>query len=230
MLDFSGMIAALLLLSACGGPEDAAGGFRGEVRILHDATSGQASFFLLLPGGHIYQGLPADGELDEFDLEKARSAAPERAGTFTDAGGQMVITWGGGKKETWKHLKNSEGQEQMNSLLWFKAQPFATGRRIRGVYNWSSASQAARSIEFRADGTFSARGAAYVPPAAGNDPAAAPSQSDVSGTYEINHCTLTLKQKDGTTTHTFLNVGRPDSAQQPLMLVFDSGLIIPAKK
>lgn len=178
-------------------------------------------YYLFLPGGRVYRGLPQGGGLDEFDCESAAREAAQGCGTYQVSGDTIQFNWAAGGQSNPVAFSRSADRLRIGATTYFRVEP-ADGRRLAGVYarksftNLSGGAGVASggvagetAIAFDGGGQFESAG--FVGFAAGGAGAASSSQRD-AGAYRIDGTTLELTHADGRRTrHTAFLMPKEDN-------------------
>ena len=216
-----------LALAFTGSGTAAEPAFKGEVRIYYEFIRRTAEFYILLPDGRIYEGMPKDG-LEAFDFAKAQAATPKSCGTFVQGDGKMTITWGGGRRaETWVHEKMANGDENMDGNMWLKGVPLNVKSGLDGQYSWSASVgtnvRAAGDIVFRPDGTFTDSVTAYV---GAKGVATGLAKKETSGTYAISGYSVAFTPTGGAANNlSVMTFGNHADPAKPSLIFLDGSML-----
>ena len=208
--------------------------FEGEVRIYYEFIRRTAAFYVLMPDGRIYEGMPKGG-LDSFDFAKAKTATPKACGTYVQAGGKMKITWGGGRRaETWVHEKMANGDENMDGNMWLKGVPLTAKSGLDGKYTWSASLgtelRSTGDIIFRPDGTFNDSTTAYVGAVVDKKgkkgKVTGLAKKETSGKYTISGYAVAFTPTDGAATkRPIMTFGKHDDPAKPSLIFLDGSML-----
>jgi hypothetical protein len=169
-------------------------------------------YYLFLPDGHVYYGLPKGGSLDDFDFARAQQADPQNCGSFRVSGGKLHFDWpresAGSRAQDVDFSGDGDSVRLGKTVL--KRVDAADGLRLDGTYSRysftnlsggggvSSGGVAGQStFVFRRDGTFSQQGFVGFSGSNGSGGAATSEESGGSGTYSISGNTLEVTYADG---------------------------------
>lgn len=166
-------------------------------------------YYLFLPGGRVYRGLPQGGGLDDFDCERAGRESAQGCGAYQLSGDTIQFTWTTGDQSSPFAFRRSADRVQIGATTYFRVEP-ADRRRLAGVYarkSFTNLSGGAgvssggvsgeTAIAFDGGGQFESAGfVGFAGGGGGADAAASSGQRDV-GAYRIEGTTLELTHADG---------------------------------
>lgn len=176
-------------------------------------------YWLLLPEGRIYFGLP-EGDWSRFDFERARRENPKKCGTYQIVNGEIRLQWQGRDiafKRGEQTVPVGRGYNGQTGNAIFKKVAQEDGLRFSGTFARRSFTDVSSRVTqgnvsgetrfvFTTDGRFEvfgfigfavgAKGDAPASPS-GNANVAGSSQRDGAGTYRIHDNTLELIYSDG---------------------------------
>lgn len=158
-------------------------------------------YYLFLPGGRVYRGLPQGGGLDGFDCARAAQGC----GTYQVNGDTISFSWAEGASNPVAFARSAD-RLRIGATNYFRVEP-ADARSLAGVFarrsftNLSGGAGVASGgvsgetvIAFDGGGRFESAGFAGF--AAGGAGAASSSRQD-AGSYRIEGTTLELTHADG---------------------------------
>lgn len=168
-------------------------------------------YYLFLPDGRVYYGLPKGGSLSRFDFARAQREDPKNCGTYRLLGNQIQFNWPDSKPNQPVAFSRSPDGIQIGRTRYYRVGRF-DGLRLDGTYSVRSFTNTSapgveggvsgeKRITFSQDGRFSQQGfvgfAGATQGGSGDVGAATRSQSSGSGTYRISDNTLELSYSDG---------------------------------
>lgn len=159
-------------------------------------------YYLFLPGGRVYRGLPRGGALDDFDCETAE----QPCGTYEVSGNTIRFDFAAGGASQPVAFERAGDRLRVGATNYFRVEPADAGR-LAGVYarrsftNLSGGAGVASggvagetAIAFDGGGRFESTG--FVGFAAGGAGAVSSAGRD-AGSYSVEGTTLELVHADG---------------------------------
>lgn len=167
-------------------------------------------FWLFLPNGTIYFGIPAGSPAD-FDFSAACGAKPEKCGTYRTIGGRYEFEWRGQKVSFLKNagavpLGRTHSGQSGNTV--FRKIDAGNNLKLDGVFARRSFTDLSSGttggnvsgetrIAFSSDGRFAIRGFTGFTTQSGSTGATGSTGSEVGGTYTIRSNILFLRFENG---------------------------------
>ena len=189
-------LVAVLLLAAF--PALAAGPADGLYLMTRFSGSSLSMDAFLFRKGQVARAPESD--VEGFDFAAARSARPDRTGTYGMEGETLVVTWADGKTiaSNYKQDKDCFG---WNGGIFCPVKPFAKGARLEGKFSGGQSAgggavASSTTISFSPDGSYALSSTGSVSPGGGVAGSAASSSSE-TGSYELSGTSLTLRSAGG---------------------------------
>jgi hypothetical protein len=192
------VVASQILLVGCGGGSVPKDGLYMMTR--YWSGSGLELDAYYFKGNQVVRS-PATN-IDGFDFDAARKAAPGTVGTYTRTADKMTITWGDGNKaDSTVEMKAGDPCFMWNMGSFCPVTPFPAGAKLTGTFaggagssHGGNAASNARVITFSADGTYQMDATSTLMQ---ENALAAASTGQEQGTYQLNGTSLLLTPKQG---------------------------------
>lgn len=159
-------------------------------------------YYVFLPGGRVYRGLPQGGALDGFDCE----TASQGCGAYEVNGDTIRFNFAAGGASQPVAFERASDRLRIGATNYFRVEP-ADASQLSGIYarrsftNLSGGAGVASggvagetAIAFDGDGSFESTG--FIGFAAGGAGATSSSEGD-AGSYTVEGTTLELTHADG---------------------------------
>lgn len=152
-------------------------------------------FYILYKDGKAFNGVPPGGP-EAMDLAAAEKADPTIVGTWKESGGNVTITWGGGRESS-VFPRKPDGSLDLKRGVSTRLVPLPEGGKLTGTFSRMSVGggkgatgSTSTSITFRPDGTFSGSYVSVMSIAGIDKGSITERKGD--GTYSVKGHTITL--------------------------------------
>ena len=154
----------------------------------------------LFRDGQVARG-PA-GDVEDFDFEAARAAAPDRVGAYELSDGTLKVVWGDGETDA-ATFETGDACFNWNAGLFCPARPFAVDA-LEGTYEGGASGSSslgyaanARTLTFTPDGRYTMSSAGGISSETAESEVSGGSSGEEAGTHSIDGTVLTLNPDGG---------------------------------
>jgi hypothetical protein len=165
-------------------------------------------YYLFLPDGRVYYGLPKGGALSNFEFRRVQDEDPKNCGQYQVLNNQILFNWPDGRNNTPLNFTRRDQESiQLGRTVYYRVARF-DGLKLEGIYSVKSFTNTSaggsvggvsgeRAITFSSNGQFEEQGFVGFAGSTSNVGSATSSRSSGSGTYRIVGNTLELNYSDG---------------------------------
>jgi hypothetical protein len=190
-------------------------------------------YYLFLPDGRVYYGLPKGGGLSNFNFEQVQREDSNNCGNYQVSNNQIQFRWPDGRyNQAISFARKNDEIIQIGQTVYYRVSRF-DGLKLDGIYSVRSFTNTSagnsvggvsgeRAIAFKSDGSFAEQGFVGFAGSTANVGGTASSSSSGSGTYRISGNTLELNYSNGRRQNlTFLIYPENVKEARPGLIVID---------